>query len=75
MAERRFAIKAVGVDYVCDECGGIMEPHGNAMWMTNPPQIPHRCNHCGALKGLFVRYPTVRYERIELPLPAAEAQA
>ena len=74
MAERRFAIKVVGVDYVCDDCGtGIMQPHGDVAWMTNPVQFPHKCSHCGATKAFPERYPTLRYERMP-ELAATEPQ-
>ena len=65
MPERKFAIKPVGVDYACDECEeGVMFRHGEMMLMTDPIQIPHKCNKCGAEKNFTEYYPTIRFERI-----------
>lgn len=61
MAEREYPIQPVGVEYVCDACGqGTVELTG-VMLASDPPQWPHKCNHCGHQVNLRDKYPTVRY--------------
>lgn len=65
MSERTYEVRTVGVDYICDDCNsGVMEQTG-VMLLSNPntPQWSHKCNHCGATKNLWQKYPTVRWER------------
>lgn len=67
MAERKFEVRNVGVDYVCDTCNeGIMLPTGNNMLLSHPPQFEHQCNNinCCAKQNFTERYPTFRVERV-----------
>jgi hypothetical protein len=65
MSERRFEVKPVGVDYVCDVCNtGLMVQVG-LMLPTDPPQWKHKCSNCGDTKDFFAKYPDLRFERIE----------
>lgn len=64
MPEQKFELKAVGVDYVCDNCGdGVMVATGSFALMSDPPQWQHSCNKCGHPRAFFEKYPTVRFER------------
>lgn len=49
---------------LCD-CGGEMLPTGNIL-MSNPPKFPHECEKCGKSVSLLERYPTVRWEEVEI---------
>lgn len=67
MSERTYAVRAVGVEYTCDECqAGVMEPTGVVL-ASYPPQWPHQCDNCGATKNLWQKYPTIRWERVQAP--------
>jgi len=67
MAEQKFELKVVGVDYVCDRCNkGHMLPNSNSMLMSDPPKFQHACNNpdCKNVQWFTERYPTVRHERV-----------
>lgn len=66
--EREVAAEAILLDYVCDVCGnGIMERHGKVAYMTDPIQLPHKCNntHCGFESIYFKAYPEIVFRRKE----------
>lgn len=59
--EETFAVKPVGVKYICDSCRkGEMLPTGKNYW-SNPPQFEHECNQCGGKINLEEKYPLIRY--------------
>lgn len=61
--EKEFAIKTVGIKYICNCCKvGEMTPTGNNDWKCNPPKFEHKCNYCGAKIFLSEKYPLVRYK-------------
>lgn len=63
MSERELPATVVYVGYVCDDCGrGWMEPTGNTMLMSDPPQFPHACTSCGATRNFTVRYPMTKIQ-------------
>ena len=64
MKEERFEMKPYGVRYLCD-CDGEMLPTGNIL-ISNPPKFPHECEKCGKSVSLLERYPTVRWEEVEI---------
>ena len=64
MSEKAFDVRVIGVNYVCDGCNNGLMEHTNMALMTDPPQYPHQCTHCGAVKNLLKRYPYVRYEEM-----------
>ena len=56
-------IRPIQIDYICDKCNvGHYRPAG-AMWLSDPPQFPHKCTNaeCGDEKTFIERYPTLRY--------------
>jgi rubrerythrin len=64
VAEQTFEVKTLAVEWICDECGtGKMEPIGHVL-LSDPPQYPHKCPHCGHRAILAQTYPTIRYERV-----------
>jgi uncharacterized protein (DUF983 family) len=65
VAERKFEVKPVGVDYICDDCGAGTMVQTGMMLLSNPGQYKHRCSHCGKEVGFFTKYPDIRYERVE----------
>ena len=59
--EKKTPVQAVKTSLVC-ECGGEMVA-GNSAYMTNPPQIPHKCEKCNATHTVMGRsYPSIDYE-------------
>lgn len=64
MSERDYDVRPVGVEYVCDECGVGLMMHTNMAIMSNPPQYPHHCSDCGAVKNLEQMYPMLKWERV-----------
>jgi uncharacterized Zn finger protein len=63
MSETRTVMQTIQIDYTCDDCGqGQMRSDG--MTLTSfPPQYPHECNKCGAVKTFTsTRYPNIVFE-------------
>lgn len=61
--EELFEVKPVGVKYKCATCGvGKMLPTGVHNWVCDPPQIEHKCDHCGEKIVLNEKYPLIRYQ-------------
>lgn len=59
MKARHTPVEMVQVEILCDKCDEGSY-HGTGQVLTsNPPQYPHRCNHCGDTKTFKNRYPTV----------------
>ena len=62
--------KVLQVFMICDKCGkGQMCPTGE-IFMSNPPQYPHRCVVCGNTENLLHPYPYQRLVAIEEPRKA-----
>ncbi|HDR7324532.1 hypothetical protein CON85_23610 [Bacillus toyonensis] len=65
MMEQKFAVKPVGVKYVCDSCkGGDMVVTSNMKMLEDHIEYIHKCNRCGLERGLNDKYPLVRYEQV-----------
>jgi ssDNA-binding Zn-finger/Zn-ribbon topoisomerase 1 len=48
--EARRKVQPIMVNGICPACGEgllVIDPTGQQM-LTNPPQIPHKCEKCGA---------------------------
>ncbi|WP_020474525.1 hypothetical protein [Zavarzinella formosa] len=59
MSEIEQEVKTFSVRYQCDDCGiGEMAPTG-IMFMTHPPQYPHKCDKCGTERTFAERHPKV----------------
>ncbi len=67
MNERETEVKTFIVDKICNECGiGKMQQEGDSYLATNPPQYPHKCDHCGHCKNIFSQpYPRIVYKKVE----------
>ena len=66
MSEKKFELKAFGVDYVCDKCGdGLMEQTGIFL-PVDPPLWKHKCSKCGHEQNMHDKYPAVRYVRVAI---------
>ena len=63
MPEVENEVKVFEVNYICDKCGiGKMKPTGEAQ-LSDPPQYPHKCTHCGHTESYFNNmYPIIRYQ-------------
>lgn len=59
MAEKRTAVTAVRVDYVCEECGEEVSSTGE-MHPTFPPKYVHSCP-LGHIFKSYDRYPRIEY--------------
>lgn len=51
--------RVVLVEYQC-VCGGLMKQRGGEVFLTSPPQYPHKCDSCGREMHLKARYPFSR---------------
>ena len=60
MGEQKFEVVPYEVKYLC-ECGEEMKSTGR-MFMSNPPQFPHKCEGCEKEINLTEKYPTIRWE-------------
>jgi hypothetical protein len=66
MAEHERPARTVIIQYNCDHCdAGVMEPHGNTAWFSEPPQYQHRCSNCGASATFDKRYPYVTHQTLD----------
>lgn len=64
VSEKKFEIKTVGVDYVCDQCGdGVMVANGSFAPMSDPPQWQPLVQQVRIREAFFEKYPTLRFER------------
>lgn len=70
MAERRVEVRPFGVRYMCDAC-----KQGEMMALSGPQAIVqeagkilvrHVCNVCRTMASFAEKYPTVRYEDVEV---------
>lgn len=78
MPEQQFEIQPVVVRYICDKCGdGEMLQSGKIAWMTDPPQMPHKCTKCGHEQAFTEKYPAVRFvtsnASVQPPAPEADS--
>jgi predicted RNA-binding Zn-ribbon protein involved in translation (DUF1610 family) len=63
MTERTFEVRQIGVEYLCDKCGGFMRQTG-IMLPVDPPKYRHKCDCCGETADLSGAYPAVRWKRV-----------
>lgn len=66
MGKETYTVETQVTQYRCDECGyGYLEPTGR-MLTSIPPQYPHRCSHCGAMKTFKAKYPLTAYVPVKI---------
>ena len=66
MAQKEFTVRTIGIEYICDICNnGTMEQMG-IMLPVDPPKWKHKCNNCGGEMDLYEKYPTVRWEKVNI---------
>ncbi|PEE81755.1 hypothetical protein [Bacillus toyonensis] len=65
MMEQKFAVKPVGVKYICDSCKlGEMVLTNNMKIFEKHIEYVHKCKSCGAERRLNDKYPLIRYEQV-----------
>ena len=53
------------------ECDGEFFPD-DVVFMTYPPQYPHKCNKCGTSATFNKKYPSIEYEEIDTSKPVLD---
>ena len=64
MKEKRFDVKPIKIEAVCD-CGGVYEMNSNLVLNTYPPQYQYKCNKCGKTTTSTEIYPKILHEEIQ----------
>ena len=64
MKEKRFDVKPIKIEAVCD-CGGVYEMNSNVVLTTYPPKYQYKCNKCGKITTSSEIYPKILHEKIE----------
>ena len=70
MKEVKKPVREYVVHAMC-ECGGEFIP-GDVVFMTYPPQYPHKCNKCGTSATFNKKYPSIEYEEIDTSKPVLD---
>lgn len=56
-------VKTYRIECQCDSCRKGNMVNDGTVFLSNPPQYPHICTNCKAIKTFNVQYPRIEYKQ------------
>lgn len=62
--EKDVEVKTKLVNYLCDDCGGVVDYSDGNMLLSTPPKFKHACRDCHKEYIFTHKYPYTKYEYV-----------